>query len=180
MMPQKHLIVRYKAITLLTMMSMKSIVPAIFAFALLALGMPSCSSSNVNNPDETIDAAREAVMTGNYARALEICNKIMSSPDTVNLSCQQLCDIGTIYADSYEHDVDAAASITEATLCFEKARRISQDSVMMYIQLLAPDKVPSVLTAIKVLDGMHVDISDYIDADEESHAEMTSEINEIL
>jgi hypothetical protein len=152
----------------------------IIAIALLAL-TAACSSKN--DLPIIIDDAEQLAAAGNFDDAIDICNRLVSTADSANLSASQLCRIAVIYAVAADNDIDNDANMARAMRSFSSAYAISPDSVSAFVDHLTLERLSAVRTVIQLLhyqndDPTNIDdIEDYAAAQFPDDTELDSIYN---
>ena len=127
----------------------------------------SCGRDDSNSAIEiALAEAENAAGAGNYAEALDLCNSLVSSADTAAMNWRDYCRAAQIYAVAYDHDVSTGESMGSATWCLAKAQNMAPDSVSLFLDDIAPDRLGAFNTVIKTLDGLKADHSDVADHEE--------------
>lgn len=148
--------------------------------AAFAAAFCACSSSTDSESVAlSLDDAFAAIDEGDYARAVELCNRLTETSDSVLLTWHDYCRAAAVYAVAYDNDVNMPASMASATRCLDRAREMQPDSVRTYVDMLSHEYSGALNTAIQTLDGLMTDRStigdheegDFVDYDKEHDLE---------
>ncbi len=153
------------------MKTIKNIILPVIAVSALATFACACSGfSAAERVDASLGDAIAAMNAGDYNLALELCNSVTESADTVSMSWSDYCRAATVYAAAYDHDIDTEASMTSATRCLSRARAMQPDSVEVYIDTRAHEYSGALRTAMQTLDALNADktnIGEYEEYDDQ-------------
>lgn len=121
--------------------------------------------------DYALTQARTALNQGEIQLAVELCNSLTSSEDTMAMTWRDYCLAADIYATAYDNDCETEASMAAATRCLAKARRLNADSVAMFINESSHMNSGALNTVIQALDGLNTDRSTFGDHEESDNVE---------
>jgi hypothetical protein len=132
----------------------------ILVLAIVAL-MAACTTQT--DVPQVIDDAEHLVSDGNYADAVSMCDRLVTTDDSARLTAGQLCRIGAIYAIAADNDIDNEANIARAMHSFGNAYKMNRDSVTAYVDHLALDRLTAVRTVLQLLRYQNSDLSNFED-----------------
>lgn len=135
----------------------------------LVLTLWSCSAKSNEEVMSTLDFAEQMAADGDFKKALEMCDEVTQSKDTLNFTWKEYCRAAVIYAMAYDHDVDTDVSMASAAKCIERARLMQPDSVVRFLVSLTPDNAARVNTVVQTLDALYTDHSTLGDHEEEAY-----------
>lgn len=143
----------------------------------LFLSLTACSDSVSERNQEVANAFNEAYAElddGDLENALEICDRLTDSSDSINMSWLEYCRAATIYAVCYEHGICGDSDISKATRWLFKAMELQPDSTRLFIANLDPDYVGALNTVRHTLDWLTIDRSNMEIPDESDFMETDS------
>ena len=120
--------------------------------ALLAIIAVMLSACGEDKQLQLLDQSREAAANGKYSEAVELCNKLMASPDTTKLTAGDYCHLAIIYALAADNDIDQGGNMAVAAKYLDHANDMSADSVKVFFRNLPPEK----MSVIKQLEQLNL------------------------
>lgn len=131
-------------------MKIKIITITLATIALACLGV-ACNSTA-----KTTDVVRHALLeaqNGNFNKATELCNSLMASGDTTDLTPTDYCRVAMVYALSADNDIDRDNNMALAARYLQTAANKNVDSLQSFINSLAPEQ-QAVLYSVQQLNGL--------------------------
>ena len=105
-----------------------------------------------NHRPVLLDQAKNAAENGKYAEAVDLCNKLMTSPDTSLLTAGDYCHVAMIYALAADNDIDQGGNMAVAARWLDHANDMSPDSVKAFFSELPPEE----MSVIKQLEQLNL------------------------
>lgn len=101
---------------------------------LCAPALCGCGGEHTGNADETLENAAEALASGNYEYAQQLCDEVAAitlGPDSAQVGEIASARLGILYMKLSEHR-DEDENVAEATQCLRRAFRLSADSLKTF------------------------------------------------
>ena len=140
----------------------------LFILTLIATIFAACSRSDSKEQiDTTLQHAKAAAFEGDWQRSVELCNSLILSSDTANMSWLDYCQTASIFAGAYDNDCDTEASMAAAARCIAKARQLQPDSTAQYLSSPSISNIAALNTVVLTLDGLSSDRTSFPDHEED-------------
>lgn len=124
------------------------------------------SSSSPEAIDANLDHAEAVAADGDYRQALELSNRMATSPDTAAFSARQYCRLAMIFATVADNITDNESAMASAVSSLCHALSINPDTVAAYINELDVTRNASMQTTLQLIHGANIDISKYTDGED--------------
>ena len=133
---------------------------------LSVLALCSCSGAGADANRWAIEEAEAAADSGNFVRAITLCNDLLASPDTSLLSETEYCRVATIYAIAADNIPDNESAMIGAVAALNHALTQNADSVNIYINNLPVEKQTALSTPMQLIHNRGIDMSAYTDGED--------------
>lgn len=145
--------------------------------AIMAFMLWSCSSDVRPRSEIRADISRAEIdmHEGRIEEAVNICNDLMDSSDTLLFTWKDYTRVAGIYAVAYEQDVKSGSAMAKAGRCLSRAHSMNADSVMEYIFTHEPEYAGALNTVVHTLGGLSIDKSNIGDHEMDESADTQHE-----
>jgi len=99
-----------------------------------------CACSQSQQKSLVIEKASQEVSHGNFSEAVAMIDNMFAAADTAGLTAGDYCRVAMIYAVAADNDVNRDVNIAEAAKWLSHAKKLSSDSVSVFIHSLPPER----------------------------------------